>query len=562
MGLFVKKPLHALLAEAEESEKGLKKTLTSWSLIALGIGAIIGAGLFSITGVAAANYAGPGIMVSFIIAAVGCAFAGLCYAEFASMIPVAGSAYTYSYATMGEFIAWVIGWDLVLEYAVGAATVASSWSGYLNKLLSSFNVALPESLIMTPFDTTTDGSHGLLNLPAVFIVVLMSLILIKGTSESALVNSIIVILKVSIVLAFIIVGFKYVKPENLHPLVPENQGAFGKFGWTGVIRAAAVVFFAYIGFDAVSTAAQETKNPKRAMPIGIMGSLLVCTILYIIFAYVMVGVAHYTEFGKGDSSDHLAPVAIAVEHMGVPDSSGHIIPAYPWLNTTIIVAILLGYASVILVMLLGQSRVFYSMSTDGLLPGFFSKVHTKFRTPARSNLFFMVFVSLFAAFIPGRVVGEMTSIGTLFAFILVCIGVMVLRKSNPNAPRAFKTPLVPLIPVLGIIVCFGMMAFLPFDTWIRLIVWMLIGMDVYLFFGLKNSILNQGKLDRKSYRVVSATGIVMSVILAIVAFAHHATADVQDTGLFYFSLGFAVLHLIIFAFKVTARPGSLDGPQP
>lgn len=561
MGLFVKKPLHALLAEAEESEKGLKKTLTSWSLIALGIGAIIGAGLFSITGMAAANYAGPAIMVSFVVAALGCAFAGLCYAEFASMIPVAGSAYTYSYATMGEFIAWIIGWDLVLEYAVGAATVASSWSGYLAKLFASFGVALPQALMMTPFDTAADGTTGIMNLPAVFIVVLMSLILIKGTSESAVVNTIIVILKVAIVLVFIIVGFKYVKPENLQPLIPENQGTFGKFGWTGVIRAAAVVFFAYIGFDAVSTAAQETKNPKKAMPIGIMGSLLICTILYIIFAYVMVGVVNYTEFGKGNSSDHLAPVAIAIEHMGSPDAAGAIQPAYPWLNNTIIIAILLGYASVILVMLLGQSRVFYSMSSDGLLPRFFSVVHPKFRTPARSNLFFMVFVSLFAAFIPGRVVGEMTSIGTLFAFILVCIGVIILRKSNPEAPRAFKTPMVPLVPILGVIVCFGMMAFLPFDTWIRLIVWMLIGMDVYLFFGLKGSILNQGKVENKSYKTVSVTAIVMALILMAVAFAHHTTAEVPDTGLFYFSLGFSVLHLIIFAAKLTSRPGNLEGPQ-
>lgn len=547
MGLFVRKPLNVLLAESQESEHGLKKTLTSWSLVALGIGAIIGAGLFSITGMAAANYAGPGIMVSFIIAAVGCAFAGLCYAEFASMIPVAGSAYTYSYATMGEFVAWIIGWDLVLEYAVGAATVASSWSGYLGKLMASFGVSLPQQLMMTPFDVGTDGvTHGLINLPAVFIVVLMSLVLIKGTSESALVNTIIVILKVAIVLTFIIVGIKYVRPENLTPLIPENKGSFGAFGWTGVIRAAAVVFFAYIGFDAVSTAAQETKNPKKAMPIGIMGSLLICTILYIIFAYVMVGVVHYTEFGAGGSQDHLAPVAIAIEHMGVADASGHITPAYPWLNNTIIIAILLGYASVILVMLLGQSRVFYSMSADGLLPKFFSAIHPRYRTPSRSNLFFMLFVSLFAAFIPGRIVGEMTSIGTLFAFILVCIGVLILRKSNPDAPRAFKTPLVPLVPILGVVVCFGMMAFLPFDTWIRLIVWMLIGLDVYLFFGIKHSHLNKDKNDAKGYRIVSNTGIILAILLGIIALLHHYNSDVPDTGLFYFSVAFAVLHLILY----------------
>ena len=559
MGLFVRKPLNLLFAEAEESEKGLKKTLTSWSLVALGIGAIIGAGLFSITGMAAANYAGPGIMISFIIAAVGCAFAGLCYAEFASMIPVAGSAYTYSYATMGEFIAWIIGWDLVLEYAVGAATVASSWSGYLSKLLSSYGISLPQQLMMTPFDTAADGvTHGIMNLPAVFIVVMMSLVLIKGTSESAFVNTIIVILKVSIVLAFIFVGFKYVRPENLQPLIPENQGEFGKFGWSGIIRAAAVVFFAYIGFDAVSTAAQETKNPKRAMPIGIMGSLLICTVLYIIFAYIMVGVVHYTEFGKGNTSDHLAPVAIAIDHMGVADASGTIQPAYPWLNNTIIIAILLGYASVILVMLLGQSRVFYSMSRDGLLPRFFSTVHTKFRTPARSNIFFMIFVSLFAAFVPGRIVGEMTSIGTLFAFILVCIGVIILRKSNPDAPRSFKVPLVPLVPALGVLVCFGMMAFLPFDTWIRLIAWMMIGIDVYLYFGIKHSHLNKDKFDNKSYRIVSNTGFGLVLLLIVVAVAHHFTPGVSDTGLFYFSLIFAGIHFIIYGLKRSHKKNIID----
>jgi len=544
MSIFKRKPLDLLLMESGDSEHGLKKTLSSGALVSLGIGAIIGAGLFSITGMAAANYAGPGIMISFIIAALGCAFAGLCYAEFASMIPVAGSAYTYSYATMGEFIAWIIGWDLVLEYAVGAATVASSWSGYLGKLLNTYGLALPPELMMTPFDTA-NGVTGIFNLPAVFIVVVMSLVLIKGTSESAFVNTIIVILKVSIVLVFIIVGIRYINPDNLTPLIPENQGTFGAFGWSGVIRAAAVVFFAYIGFDAVSTAAQETKNPKKAMPIGIMGSLLICTVLYIIFAYVMVGVVHYSKFGGDGATDHLAPVAIAIENMGLPGANGIVVPAYPWLNTSIIIAILLGYSSVILVMLMGQSRVFYSMSRDGLLPRIFSTIHSKFRTPSRSNAFFMVFVSLFAAFVPGRVVGEMTSIGTLFAFILVCIGVLVLRRSNPDAPRAFRTPMVPLIPILGVLVCFGMMAFLPFDTWIRLIVWMLIGLDVYIFYGIKHSVLNGANRDAKGYRTVAVTGLLLAFVLVLVALAHHYTADVQDTALFYFSITFAAVHIFL-----------------
>ncbi len=553
--LWKRKPLEQLLGEAEESEHGLKKTLSAGALVALGIGAIIGAGLFSITGMAAGNHAGPGIMLSFIIAAVGCAFAGLCYAEFASMIPVAGSAYTYSYATMGEFVAWIIGWDLVLEYAVGAATVASSWSGYLGKLLATFGVAFDERLMITPFDVTSAGEAGLINLPAVFIVAVMSMVLIKGTSESALVNNLIVILKVAIVLVFIVVGFKYVKPENLHPLIPQNTGTFGEFGWSGVIRAAAIVFFAYIGFDAVSTAAQETKNPAKAMPLGIMGSLLICTVLYIIFAYVMVGVVHYTEFTAGGSGDHLAPVAIAIEHMGNV-VNGKVVPAYPWLNTSIIVAILLGYASVILVMLMGQSRVFYSMSHDGLLPKIFSEVHSRFRTPFKSNLFFMFFVSLFAAFVPGKVVGEMTSIGTLFAFILVCIGVLVMRKTQPNAPRAFKTPLVPLIPVLGVVVCFGMMAFLPFDTWIRLVAWMMIGLDIYLYRGIRNSILGNADgrgNDARTYHITAISGFVLTAILALLAFLHHRNIDAEDMGLIYFSAAMVIFHVLFYTYYVAKK---------
>lgn len=550
--LWKTKPLNQLLTEASESEKGLKKTLTAGSLVALGIGAIIGAGLFSITGLAAADYAGPGIMISFMIAAIGCAFAGLCYAEFSSMIPVAGSAYTYSYATMGEFIAWIIGWDLVLEYAVGAATVASSWSGYLGKLFQNFGVSLPEQLMITPFDVTSTGASGIINLPAVFIVIMVSLLLIKGTSESAFINALIVVLKVSIVIIFIVVGFKYVKAENLTPLVPENKGHFGEYGFSGIIRAAAVVFFAYIGFDAVSTAAQETKNPKKAMPIGIMGSLLICTVLYIAFAYVMVGVVHYTQFTSGSAGDHLAPVAIAIENMGNL-VNGKVVPEYPWLNTTIIIAILLGYSSVILVMLMGQSRVFYSMSKDGLLPKVFSEVHTKFRTPFKSNIFFMIFVSLFAAFVPGRVVGEMTSIGTLFAFILVCIGILVMRKTQPDAPRAFRTPLVPVIPVLGVLVCFGMMAFLPFDTWIRLVAWMMIGLDVYLFRGIKNSFLgkeNHTTNDPKNYKITAISGLVLTLLLIVLTYLHHINSDGNDMGLIYFSIVMIIIHLIYYVYHL------------
>src|SRR5688500_268830 len=482
MSLFIRKPLGQLMAQAEGS-KELRRTLGPANLVALGVGAIIGAGLFSITGLAAANNAGPAITISFIVAALGCAFAGLCYAEFASMIPIAGSAYTYSYATMGEFIAWIIGWDLVLEYALGAATVAISWSGYLIKFLEYYNLHIPIELTLSPFQTVTlaDGSlvTGIMNLPAVFIIVVVSLILIKGTQESALANAIIVALKVGVVLVFVILGWKYINPENYVPYIPENTGKFGEFGFSGIIRAAAIVFFAYIGFDAVSTAAQESKNPKRDMPIGILGSLVVCTILYVLFAHVMTGLANYKEFA---GQDGIAPVAVAIAHT-----------PYVFLQQAVILAILAGYTSVILVMLLGQSRVFFSMSKDGLLPKLFSEVHPKYKTPYKSNLLFMVFVSLFAAFVPARVVGEMVSIGTLLAFVLVCFGVWVMRIKMPDAPRSFKTPFVPLVPILGIIICFGMMAFLPLDTWIRLLVWMAIGIVIYFVYSKKHSFLRRGE---------------------------------------------------------------------
>lgn len=562
MSLFTKKPLAELLVEASETgEHALEKSLGTWGLISLGIGAIIGAGLFSITGLAAADYAGPSIIISFVIAAVGCAFAGLCYAEFASMIPVAGSAYTYSYATMGEFIAWIIGWDLVLEYAVGAATVASSWSGYLDKFLTNYNIHFPKQFLMTPFDHFQSESgeivFGIMNVPAVFIIVIMSLVLIRGTRQSSLVNNVIVVLKVTLVLIFIAVGFQYIRPENHVPFIPENTGKFGEFGFSGIIRAAAIVFFAYIGFDAVSTAAQETKNPKKSMPLGILGSLLICTVLYIAFAFVMTGVTSYKNYGV-DPTDKLAPVAIAIKNMGDIGADGVVQAAYPWLNTSIVVAILLGYASVILVLLLGQSRVFYSMSKDGLIPRVFSAIHPKFHTPYKSNLFFLLFISLFAAFIPGRVVGEMTSIGTLFAFILVCLGVIILRKTMPDAPRNFRVPLVPLVPILGILTCFFMMVFLPFDTWMRLILWMLIGMDVYLFYSIKHSKLtaHQPGIKAKANRIVGISGLGLSAVLIIVALAHHHTAElneitgqINEAGLFYFSMIVGAIHLVLYTVK-------------
>lgn len=405
MGLFIKKPFAALQAEANESgNKTLKRVLGPWSLIALGVGVIIGAGLFSITGTVAAGYTGPAITLSFAIAAIGCCFAGLCYAEFASMIPVAGSAYTYSYATMGELIAWIIGWDLVLEYTVAATTVSISWSRYLVVFLEGVGINIPHALAACPWD------GGIVNIPAALIVVLMSIFLIRGTEGSSIFNGFIVFLKVAVILIFVVLGWKYINAENYVPYIPANTGTLGEFGFSGVLRGAAIVFFAFLGFDAVSTAAQETKNPKRDMPVGILGSLLICTILYMVFAYVMTGVAHYSDFA---GQQGIAPVAVAIDHMGHADATGVIHPDYPWLNRAIVLAILFGYCSVIMVTLLGQSRVFLSMSRDGLLPPFFSKIHEKYRTPAHSNLLFMVIVGGLAAFVPARVAGEMTSIGIL-----------------------------------------------------------------------------------------------------------------------------------------------------
>ena len=548
MSLFVRKPMNALMNEAQETgTHTLKRTLGAGGLIALGIGAIIGAGLFSITGMAAANHAGPAITISFVVAGLGCLFAGLCYAEFASMIPVAGSAYTYSYATMGEFIAWIIGWDLVLEYAVGAATVGISWSRYLVKFLEGFDVFLPHDLTVGPWD------GGIINLPAVFIIVLMSLLLMKGTKESAFVNGIIVALKVTVVLVFIFLGWKYINNDNYNPYIPDNSGTFGEFGFSGIIRAAAIVFFAYIGFDAVSTAAQEAKNPKRDMPIGILGSLAICTILYILFAHVMTGVTSYTTFA---GKDGIAPVAVAIEHMGTADAAGVVTPDYPWLNRAILVAILAGYSSVILVMLMGQSRVFFSMSKDGLIPKVFSAVNPKTQTPAKSNLLFMLFVSLFAAFVPARVVGEMTSIGTLFAFILVCIGVWVMRNKMPDLPRAFRTPMVPLVPILGIGTCLFMMVFLPMDTWIRLLVWMLIGLDIYLVYGAKNSHLGDGTSNRKGMRIANITGLSLAGLLVIAGLLHQYTVGFDtDRTLLYISIIFAAIHLAVFGKKLLSKQG-------
>ncbi len=539
MGLFAKKPMEVLLNEAKDSgENTLKRTLGGWGLIALGIGAIIGAGLFVRTAAAAAQNAGPSVTFGFLLAAVGCALAGLCYAELSSSIPISGSAYTYTYATMGELLAWIIGWDLVLEYAVGAATVGIAWSEYLNNLLVEvFNTSpVPYEWCHSPFQhlnlltvsnaadaaqyssflsetslqsLTTHSQvaidndvlkslpenlkagvtvkNGIINLPALGIVSAISLLLIRGTQESAFVNNLIVIVKVAIVVLLIALGWGFINPANHDPYIPaattyiDHQGIKHSFGgFWGIVAAAGTVFFAFIGFDAVSTAAQETKNPKKDMPFGILGSLIICTILYVLFAHVLTGLVPVEFFRDPTKGGEASVVAAIRESM----------PGYSWLSKSVTIAILAGFSSVILVMLLGQSRVFYSMSKDGLLPKVFSDLHPKYKTPYKGNLVILLLVALFAAFVPGDVVGHMTSIGTLFAFMLVCAAVIILRKKEPNLPRQFKVPFVPLIPILGIVACGLMISGLGVDNWLRLGGWLALGFIIYFLYSKKHSKLN------------------------------------------------------------------------
>ena len=477
-----------MLEHAADSEKGLKRTLTATNLIALGIGAIIGAGLFVRTAAAAGQAAGPAVTLSFVVAAIGCAFAGLCYAEFASMIPIAGSAYAYSYVTMGELIAWIIGWALIMEYALGAATVSIAWSEYLNKL---FDNRIPYEWCHSPFESFTDSSgvhhSGIMNAPALIILLLLTLLLIRGTQESALVNAIIVFIKVAIVILFIAIGWQFINPDNHTPyMIPEgtppvtdqagkviaDYSGWNKHGWGGVLGGAAIVFFAFIGFDAVSTAAQEAKNPKRDMPIGILGSLVVCTILYILFGYVLTGVAPWQDFVNPEKGRE-ASVAYAITTY---------MTNYEWLSTAVTVAILAGFSSVILVMLMGQSRIFYTMSNDGLIPKAFGAIHPKYKTPYKANWILFVFVGAFAAFVPGNVAGDLTSFGTLFAFVLVSIGVWILRVKSPNIERPFKAPIYPVVCGLGAIICTAMIIGLDSQTLKVAFAWMGVGLVVYFLY--------------------------------------------------------------------------------
>ena len=507
--LFATKPLDTLLHEAGETgEHSLKRVLGPVNLVTLGIGAIIGAGIFVLTGTVAANFTGPAIVLSFTLAGVGCVFAGLCYAEFASLIPIAGSAYTYGYATLGEIFAWIIGWDLIIEYAFGAATVASGWSGNLVALFQSFDIQIPPQFTAPPGTdlvfyqgrwaaliaiqpvldragvsaASLAHARGLLDLPAYFVIALITAILVVGVRESANFNSAIVFVKVGTVLTFIAVvtGFLLRHPEisaaNWHPFIPPNLGQFGQFGWSGVARGAGVIFFAYIGFDAVSTAAQEARNPQRDMPIGILGSLVICTILYIALGAALTGVVNYTQLNTA------APVALGIQATGVR-----------WGSVVVMLGTFAGLTTTMLVMLMGQSRVFYSMSRDGLLPEWAGRIHPRFRTPWISSIVVGFCVALFASVLPIQVLSQLTSIGTLLAFVIVCAGVWVLRVRRPDLPRPFKTPLVPLVPILGMGISFLLMASLPLNTWLRLIVWLIIGMVIYFTYGRKHSRLGHTK---------------------------------------------------------------------
>ncbi len=468
--------------QSEASEEGahtLKRTLGALNLVMLGIGAIIGAGIFVLTGTAAANNAGPAVVISFILAGLGCLFAGLCYAEFASMIPVAGSAYTYAYATLGEFVAWIIGWDLILEYLFGAATVAVGWSGYFVAFMHKLGVEMPAAFTQAPLSVV--GTHtlvrnpgGVLNVPAMVLVLLMTCLLVIGIKESARFNNVIVIVKVAIVFLVIGFGFMFVDSANWEPFIPAAQGP-GRFGWDGIVRAAGVVFFAYIGFDAVSTAAQEAKNPQRDMPIGMLGSLAFCTVLYILMSLVMTGLVPYTQLNV----PHPVDVALAA------------VPSLGWLNLLVDIGAIAGLASVVLVMLMGQPRIFFSMSRDGLLPAVFGKVHPKFQTPYVTTILTGAVAAVVAGFFPIALLGELVSIGTLFAFVVVSAGVLMLRYKRPELPRPFKTPLVPIVPALGILVCGYLMYGLPPDTWLRLLVWLALGLVIYFLYGKSHSRVGQ-----------------------------------------------------------------------
>jgi basic amino acid/polyamine antiporter, APA family len=468
--LWQVKPVGLILRQSDESEHGLKRTLGPWSITLLGIGAIVGTGIFVLTGVAAAKYAGPGLILSFVLAGIVSGLAAICYAEFASTVPIAGSAYTYSYATLGELIAWIIGWDLILEYAVGAAAVSIGWSGYLTDLLKgALGIVLPKALTASPF------AGGIINLPAFLIILVITALLILGTSESAKINNIIVTIKLAVIVFFLIVGFGHINPANWTPFLP--------FGAGGVFGGAAIIFFAYIGFDQISTSAEESRNPSRDLPIGIFTSLLVCTALYILVTAVLTGVVSYTKL------DVASPVSHALILLGL-NAAGSIIS----------IGAICGLTTVLLVLLYGQSRIFFSMSRDGLLPELFARIHPRFRTPYLSSMLVGIVVALIAGLTPIEIVAELTNIGTLSAFVLVSAAVWILRRTQPNLRRGYRVPLVPLIPILSMIASFVLIVSLPLVTIIRFIVWLVIGLVIYFLYSQRKSHLREEvlPLDRET----------------------------------------------------------------
>lgn len=476
--LFIRKPLDMIRAEAEDETRGFHRSLTGMNLLLLGIGGIIGAGIFVLTGQASASYAGPAIVISFILSGIACAFAALCYAELAAMIPIAGSAYTYAYATLGQLLAWIIGWDLILEYLFGAATVAVGWSGYVVSFLKDFGIHIPAALSSAPFKhspgTGWESTGAIINLPAMVIVAACTYLLYVGIKESAKFNNLIVFVKLAVLGLFLVFGAMHVIPDNWVPFIPENTGEFGHFGWSGILRGAGVIFFAYIGFDSVSALAQETKNPQKDMPFGIIGSLIVCTIIYIAVSLVLTGIVKYDQLGVAD------PIAVAVNAAG---------PALEWLRPFIKIGAVAGLSSVVLVLLMAQPRILYTMAHDGLLPPVCAKLHPKFRTPYVTTIFTGIFAGLVAGLFPIGLLGELVSIGTLFAFVLVCLGVLVLRYTNPQAHRPFKTPAPHIVCILGALSAAAQMASLPVETWERLVVWMALGLAIYFVYGRKHATL-------------------------------------------------------------------------
>ncbi|HXH06404.1 MAG TPA: amino acid permease [Vicinamibacterales bacterium] len=495
MPLFATKSIDRLKAEAADTgAHSLKRVLGPLDLVTLGVGAIIGAGIFVLTGQAAATHAGPAIVLSMVLAGIASALAGLCYAEFASTVPIAGSAYTYGYATLGEFFAWIIGWDLILEYALGASTVAVGWSGYVVSFLHDFGIQFPAALSAAPGTAVTlaDGTvvTAVFNLPAFLIALAITVLLVIGIKESATVNAAIVIVKVAVVVLVIAAGIAFVDPANWRPFIPPNTGEFGQYGWSGIVRGAGVIFFAYIGFDAVSTAAQEARNPQRDMPIGILGSLAVCTVLYVLVSGVMVGLVPYQQLGVP------APMAVAIDAARARAEGSVLEPLLAIMPFLVKLGAIAGLSSVMLVMMLGQPRIFFSMANDGLLPEWARKVHPRFRTPHVTTIVTGIAVAIAAGFFPIGVLGELVSIGTLLAFVIVSMGILVLRYKRPDLQRPFRTPLVPVVPILSALVSLSLMAGLPWHTWERLLIWMAIGLALYFSYGYWHSELRREQLAR------------------------------------------------------------------